>query len=75
MCVCSSSSSGTTRTRRALKKDAVPSKFHWVSEPSNCSKKRAARAKLRLSVEEESGSVDAHLEVTEVVIDDYQQQC
>ena len=64
--------SGTPRTRRALRKDAVPSKFHWVSESSNCSNKRAARAKLRMSVEEESASVviDAHLDVTEVVIGD-----
>ena len=61
-----------THTCHALKKDAVPSKFHWVSQPSNCSKKRAARAKLRMSVEQESASVviDAHLDVTEVVIGD-----
>ena len=43
-----------------------------MSEPLNCSKKRAARAKLRMSVEQESASVviDAHLDVTEVVIGD-----
>ena len=61
--------SDTPRTRRALRKDAVPSKFHWVSEPSNCSEKRA---KLRMSVEGESASVvvDAHRDVMEVVIGD-----
>ena len=60
--------SGTPRTRHALKKDAVPSKFYWVSEPSNCSKKRAARTKFHMPVEEESASVvtDVHLDVTEL---------
>ena len=64
--------SGNPRTRRALKKDVVPSKFHWMGEQLNCSKKRAARAKLRMYVEEESASVviDAHLDVTELVISD-----
>ena len=63
---------GTPRTRRKLNKNAVPSVFDWVQEPSECVKKRAVRAKLRMSQEEEpldEPSFDPNLDVQEEVVD------
>ena len=63
--------SGTPRTRRPLRNNDVPSIFHWVQEPSDYSKKRTARAKLRMSVKEEPlPAFDPNLDVQEVVTDD-----
>ena len=63
---------GTPCTRRTLHKNAVPSVFGWVQEATECVKKRAVRAKLRMSQEEEpldEPSFDPNLDVQEEVVD------
>ena len=51
--------------------NAVPSVFDWVQEPTDCIKKRAVQAKLRMCQEEplDEPSFDPNLDVQEVGVD------